>query len=97
MSGCINNHNHNAVHLQKLHKTKQKESSSLNVNREYLQSGSLKHYVRLRSNSSAVYTNLRAGNIRAVPGTEQMCVLAHAECFCEGRGLKLLLFLSVCS
>lgn len=94
MSWCI--HNQNKVHLQKLHKHKpKKKKRAANVNREYLQSGFLKCYVRWRSNSRAVYTNLRAGNIRAVPGTEQMCVLAHAKGFCEWSSLTLLLFLSV--
>lgn len=31
-----------------------------------------------------------------MPGTELMCVLAHAECFCDWRSQKLFLFMPVC-
>lgn len=61
--------------LQKLHT---KKSCSLNCERTvFTKTGSLQHYVRLKSNSRAVYTNLREQGILEQCQEQNKCVFWH--------------------
>lgn len=75
-SVCIINHNHNTVHFTKVaHK---ETSCSLNCERRiFTKTGSLQHYVRLMSNSRAVYTNLREQGILEQCQEQDKCVFWH--------------------
>lgn len=67
------------------------KSSILNCERGVFtkEKASLEHHQRSISDSRLVYIPQEAGNITAVPGTEQMCVLARAQCRSDWSGLKI--------
>lgn len=81
--------------LQKLHKKKQYfELWTQNIYKDWF----LETLRKIDEQwQDSIYKPRGAGNNRAVPGTEQTCVLAHAGCCCEWRSLKLFLFVPVCS
>lgn len=49
----------------------------------------MEHYQRLIRDSRLVYIPQEAGNITAVPATEPMCFLAHAQCRSDWSSLKI--------
>lgn len=78
---CIINHNHNR---SAFYKSCTKRSSSLICeHRIFTKTGSLKHYVRLVSNSRVIYTNLREQGILEQCQEQNRCVFWHVASVCD--------------